>query len=103
MRKIILISFWVLLIACDSEKEDDLNIIGTVVNTTSCSGGPEQVFIIKLKDEESIMTATLPKEFQIPNLEIKFKTKEPTIFVYCTTDKIYPNQLDVYDVSLLLD
>jgi hypothetical protein len=46
------------------------------------------------------MTATLPKEFQVPALKIQFKTKERSVVVYCAQDKLYPEQLDVFDVSV---
>ncbi|WOD44689.1 hypothetical protein [Hwangdonia lutea] len=87
-----------LLLACDSENEDVLNQTGIVVNQTSCGGGPEPVFIIKLSENDSIMTATLPKAYQKPNLKIQFKTKEKSSVLICTMDKIYPEHIDVYDV-----
>ena len=88
-----------LLLACDSQNEDTVIQTGTVLNQTSCGGGPEPVFIIKLGEKDSIMTATLPKEFQEPSLKIQFKTKEKSSDLYCTTDKIYPEHLDVYEVT----
>ena len=92
---------FILFIGCDSQNENELNQTGIVVNQTSCGGGIEPVFIIKLSEKDSIMTATLPKAFQKPNLKIQFKTKESTLFLYCTTEKIYPKQFDVYDVISL--
>ncbi|MFD1161646.1 MULTISPECIES: hypothetical protein [Hwangdonia] len=88
----------VLFIACDSQNEDESIQTGTVINQTSCGGGPEPVFIIKLSENDSIMTATLPKAYQKPLLKIQFKTKEKTSLLICTMDKIYPKQFDVFDV-----
>ncbi|WP_341216700.1 hypothetical protein [uncultured Wocania sp.] len=101
MSKILFAFLCIVLFACDGQNEDELNQTGTVVNQTSCGGGLEPVFIIKLSEKDSIMTSTLPKEFQKANLKIQFKTKESTLYVYCTTDKIYPKQFDVYDVISL--
>jgi hypothetical protein len=106
MNKIILCVLIFGLVACDSEnKQEELEekLSGIVINKTSCSGGPEPVYIIKLSEKDSIMTATLPDAFQIPNLNIEFKTKASSIVLFCTTDKIYPKDFDVFDVSLFVD
>jgi len=92
-----------LFFTCDSKSEDDLFITGTVSHITSCGGLSEPVYIIKLSDVDSIMTSNLPDTFQITNLKIQFKTKAPSSFVYCTTDKVYPEQFDVYNVETVLE
>lgn len=101
MPKIIVPFLFVLLVSCDSQSVEESNLTGVVKNITSCEGGAESVFIIKLGEKDSIMTATLPKEFHTPNLKIQFKTKEKSSVLYCTADKIYPEHLDVYDVISL--
>ena len=93
----------VFLMACDSNNQEESNLTGVVLNKTSCSGGVEPVFIIKLSENDSIITSTLPKEFQVTNLKIKFKTRAPSANIFCTTDKIYPEGFDVYDVMLFSD
>tara|TARA_R110002012_G_scaffold263456_2_gene446543 strand:+ start:208026 stop:208358 length:333 start_codon:yes stop_codon:yes gene_type:complete len=87
-----------LLISCSKENVSVDEKIGVVTNITSCGGGLEPVFIIKLGDKDSIMTSTLPMEFQVPKLTIAFKTKKSTRALYCTTDKIYPPAFDVFSV-----
>lgn len=99
MRKIILVSLAFLLMGCNSENEGVVVLTGTVVGTTSCAGGPEPVFVIKLSDNDSIMTATLPEKFQVPDIKIQFKTEKCSNYLYCTTDKVYPECLNVYDVT----
>jgi len=101
MYKILVAFLFIVLVACDSQNEEELDQIGIVVNQTSCGGGIEPVFIVKLGEKDFIMTATLPKQFQKTNLKIQFKTKESTLYLYCTTDKVYPKQFDVYDVISL--
>lgn len=91
------------LVGCTSSNEDDLFLTGTVSHTTSCGGIPEPMYIIKLSDNDSIMSSNLPDAFQIPNLKIRFKTKTPLAIAYCTDDKIYPEQFDVYDVTVILE
>ena len=92
-----------LFVACDSKNENDLFLTGTVSHTTSCGGIPEPMYIIKLSNSVSIMSSNLPDAFQIQNLKIQFKTKAPSSIAYCTHDKIYPEQFDVYDVSTVLE
>ncbi|TYA74078.1 hypothetical protein [Seonamhaeicola marinus] len=99
----LLILLIVLLLACESDDNGEQDITGIVQNTTSCGGAPEPVFIIKVSETDLIMTGTLPKEFQETNKKIRFKTKDPEVFVYCTHDKIYPQQFDVFDVVLIED
>lgn len=103
MFKVLVAVLFILLVACDSESEETPNLIGIVADETSCNGGIEPVFIIKLGEKDSIITATLPDEFQIPNLNIQFKTKESSFDLFCTSDKIYPEDFDVFDVILFSD
>lgn len=106
MNKIIFFVLFLSLVVCNCENDQDeqeLDLIGVVINETSCGGGPEPVFIIRLGVNDSIMTATLPKEFQVTDLKIQFKTKESSSDLFCTTDKIYPENFDVFDVILFLD
>jgi len=87
-----------LLISCSKDNVTIDEKIGVVMNITSCGGGQEPVFIIKLGENDSIMTSTLPKEFQVQNLSIAFKSKKSTTPLYCTTDKVYPPAFDVFSV-----
>tara|TARA_R110002051_G_scaffold63597_2_gene115788 strand:+ start:170 stop:481 length:312 start_codon:yes stop_codon:yes gene_type:complete len=98
MKKITFIFLIILIISCDSKDENLIEQTGTVMHTTSCGGGSEPVYIIGLDDNKVIMTATLSKEFQVPNLKINFKTKKNTASLYCTQDKVYPMAYDVFDV-----
>jgi hypothetical protein len=99
MTKHFFILLFFVLISCYKNEINSMYENGTVLNITSCGGGEEPVFIIKINDDDSIMTATLSKEFQIPNLKIKFKRKESSFSLYCTDDKIYPPAFDVFDVK----
>jgi hypothetical protein len=103
MRFAALVLF-VICYSCTSTNEETSSLIGVVKNRTSCTGGPQPVFVIKLNEKDSIITATLQEEFQILNATIKFKTKDSSPYlIFCTTDKIYPNYFDVYDVRLFSD
>lgn len=101
MHKIWLLFLAIVLVCCSAKDYEQFAKKGIVVSQTSCSGGVEPVFIIKLNETDSILTATLPKQFQQPNLKIQFKTREKSSILFCTTDKIYPENFDVYDVVLL--
>lgn len=98
MIKNTFISLFIFLAACEPKDEYLIEQTGIVMNSTSCNGGPEPVYIIKLAENDSIMTATLSKEFQVPNLQIKFKTKRNTTTLFCTQDKTYPLALTVFDI-----
>lgn len=100
MPKVLIVFLVIILFSCSDQDEAQLYKTGIVLNQTSCTGGLEPVFIIKLNEKDSIITATLPKVFQEPNLKIQFKTREKSSMLVCTTDKIYPEHFDVYDVVL---
>lgn len=101
MNKTTFLIIFLIFTACDSNiKDEEIILTGIVAKETSCSGGAEPVFIIKLSEIDSIITGTLPDEFQIPDLEIQFKTKENSFDLFCTADKVYPESFDVNDVKL---
>ncbi|MFV9549552.1 hypothetical protein [Algibacter sp. PT7-4] len=98
--KVNLIFVLLLCFACSPTNENESTIFnGVVASQTSCSGGKEPIFIIRLGEADSIITGTLPKAFQVPNLNIQFRSKTNTFNIFCTTDKVYPEAFNVYNVK----
>ncbi|MCB4798377.1 hypothetical protein [Neotamlana laminarinivorans] len=102
INRLIFITAIIILAACSNSDNEDENLLyGVVAGVTSCSGGQEPVYVIKLNETDSIITATLSSEYQLKGLYIKFQLyKDSENLIYCTTDKIYPEYFDVYNVSL---